>query len=117
MPEEACVDQTAAAPRPPPLAGDRPDGRRTTDDLRCDRRPDSRRIIELLDERERSVGELVIELQMAHAAVSTHLRTLREAGVTGVRADGRRRWYTLRAAPLEELGSWLGRFGDRDVGL
>jgi len=79
--------------------------------------PTRRRIIELLDERERSVGELVIELQMAHAAVSTHLRTLREAGVTGVRADGRRRWYALRAAPLEELGSWLGRFGDRDVGL
>lgn len=79
--------------------------------------PTRRRIIELLDERERSVGELVIELQMAHAAVSTHLRTLREAGVTGVRADGRRQWYALRAAPLEELGSWLGRFGDRDVGL
>lgn len=98
-----------------PATGRTVGGPPTIFDAICD--PTRRRIIELLDERERSVGELVIELQMAHAAVSTHLRTLREAGVTGVRADGGRRWYALRAAPLEELGSWLGRFGDRDVGL
>lgn len=73
--------------------------------------PTRRRIMELLHERERSVGELVLELQMAQPAVSKHLRTLRDAGVTSVRADGRLRWYALRTAPLEELGSWLDRFG------
>jgi len=67
--------------------------------------------MELLHERERSVGDLVIELQMTQPTVSKHLRTLRESGVATVRADGRRRWYALRAAPLEDLVSWLGRFG------
>lgn len=78
--------------------------------------PARRRMMELLDERERSIGELVIALQMTRHAVSAHLETLREAGVAHVRADGRRRWYALRAAPLEELGAWLGRFGGRDAG-
>jgi len=69
--------------------------------------PTRRRIIELLRERERSVGELVLELQMAPPAVSKHLRTLRGSGVASVRADGRHRLYALRAAPLDELGAWL----------
>jgi DNA-binding transcriptional ArsR family regulator len=69
--------------------------------------PTRRRIIELVSERERSVGELVIELQMAQPAVSKHLRMLREAGVADVRADGRRRYYALCGAPLEELETWL----------
>ncbi|HSJ46318.1 MAG TPA: metalloregulator ArsR/SmtB family transcription factor [Euzebyales bacterium] len=75
--------------------------------------PTRRRIMELLHERERTVGGLVLELNMAQPAVSKHLRTLREAGVAAVRADGRHRWYALRSAPLEELGSWLDGFGAR----
>lgn len=75
--------------------------------------PTRRRIMELLHERERTVGEVVIELDMAQPAVSKHLRTLREAGVATVRVDGRSRWYALRAEPLEELGSWLDAFGMR----
>lgn len=66
--------------------------------------------MELLHTRERSVGELVLELQMSQPAVSKHLRTLRDAGVAAVRAAGRRRCYTLRADPLDELHSWLQQF-------
>lgn len=66
--------------------------------------------MELLHERERSVGELVIELDLGPRTVSGHLRTLREAGVVSVRADGRLRLYALRASPLAELGGWLTRF-------
>lgn len=72
--------------------------------------PTLRRIMELLHERERTVGELVVELDMAQATVSRRLRTLRAAGVASLREDGGRRWYALRAAPLEELGGWLARF-------
>lgn len=69
--------------------------------------------MELLHERERSVGELVVELQLAQPRVSKHLRVLRESGVAAVRAAGRRRYYALRAAPLEDLRSWLERFDVR----
>jgi DNA-binding transcriptional ArsR family regulator len=75
--------------------------------------PTRRRIMELLHERERSVGELAIELDLAQPTVSGHLRTLCQAGVVSVRADGRLRLYALRASPLAELGGWLTGF---DVG-
>jgi hypothetical protein len=34
---------------------------------------------------------------------------LREAGLVRDTADGRRRVYTMVAAPLDELAGWLGR--------
>ena len=66
-----------------------------------------RRILDLLRERERSVGELVARLGLTQPAVSKHLRTLREAGLVRVRRDAQRRWYQLRAEPLAELDAWL----------
>jgi DNA-binding transcriptional ArsR family regulator len=35
---------------------------------------------------------------------------LLEAGLVRVRADGRRRWYGLRAEPLAELDAWLAPY-------
>ena len=66
-----------------------------------------RRILDLLRERERSVGELVARLGLTQPAVSKHLRTLREAGLVRVRRDAQRRWYQLHAEPLAELDAWL----------
>lgn len=71
--------------------------------------PTRRRIMELVSDRERSVGELVVELQMDQPTVSRHLRVLRETAVVSVRQQGRRRFYALRAAPLTELDDWLSR--------
>ena len=72
--------------------------------------PARRRILELLRQRERSVGELVERLRLSQPGVSKHLRVLREAGLVRVRADGRRRWYRLRAEPLAELDAWLAPY-------
>jgi DNA-binding transcriptional ArsR family regulator len=72
--------------------------------------PARRRILELLRQRERSVGELVERLTLSQPGVSKHLRVLREAGLVRVRADGRRRWYGLRADPLAELDAWLAPY-------
>lgn len=66
-----------------------------------------RRILELLRERERPVGELVAALRMSQPAVSRHLRVLRDAGVVDVRVDAQRRLYRLRPASLQELEAWL----------
>ena len=66
-----------------------------------------RRILELLRERERPVGELVTALRMSQPAVSRHLRVLRDAGVVDVRVDAQRRLYRLRPASLQELEAWL----------
>jgi len=66
-----------------------------------------RQILDLLRERERSVGELVARVGLTQPAVSKHLRTLRDAGLVRVRRDAQRRWYQLRAEPLAELDAWL----------
>ena len=72
--------------------------------------PSRREILDLLRERERSVGELVHQLAMSQPGVSKHLRVLRDAGLVVVRPDAQRRWYRLRAEPLAEIDDWLGPY-------
>jgi DNA-binding transcriptional ArsR family regulator len=72
--------------------------------------PRRRRILDLVRDGERSVGELVEALAMSQPAVSKHLRVLREAGLVEARVDEQRRLYRLRAEPLRELDAWLAPY-------
>ncbi len=68
------------------------------------------RILELLFERERTVGELVELLDLPQARVSTHLACLRWCGYVHARKDGRRVWYQVtdpRLGRLLELAAEL----------
>jgi DNA-binding transcriptional ArsR family regulator len=69
--------------------------------------PIRRRILDLLLERPRPVGELVEQLGLSQPGTSKHLRVLREAGLVRVRQDAQRRWYELRPEPLTEIDEWL----------
>jgi DNA-binding transcriptional ArsR family regulator len=69
--------------------------------------PTRRRILDLLRERPRPVGELVDLFGLSQPLISKHLRVLRDAGLVGVRQDGQRRWYELRPEPLVEVDAWL----------
>jgi DNA-binding transcriptional ArsR family regulator len=69
--------------------------------------PTRRRILDLLLERSRPVGELVDELGLSQPGVSKHLRVLRDTGFVRVRHDAQRRWYELRPEPLAEVDAWL----------
>jgi DNA-binding transcriptional ArsR family regulator len=69
--------------------------------------PSRLRILDLLREREHSVGELVENLRLSQPGVSKHLRVLREAGLVEVRVDAQRRLYQLRPEPLAEIDAWL----------
>jgi DNA-binding transcriptional ArsR family regulator len=69
--------------------------------------PRRRRILDLLRDRERSVGEIVGEVGISQPGVSKHLRVLREAGLVDVRVDAQRRLYALRGDPLAEVAAWL----------
>src|SRR5215467_1119741 len=66
-----------------------------------------RHILDLLRERERTVGDLVGRLAVSQPAVSKHLRVLREAGFVEVRADAQRRLYRVRMEPLRAIDEWL----------
>jgi DNA-binding transcriptional ArsR family regulator len=72
--------------------------------------PTRRRILDLLRERSRPVGELVGLSGLSQPLVSKHLRVLREAGLVRVRQDAQRRWYELRPEPLAELDAWLAPY-------
>ena len=69
-----------------------------------------RRIVEVLAEGERSVGELSALFAISRPGVSRHLRVLREAGLVSAEVDAQRRIYRLRPEPLVELHSWLARW-------
>ena len=72
--------------------------------------PTRQRIVELLADGERSAGELAAEFRTSRPGVSRHLRVLREQGLVQARSDGRRRLYSLEAAPFAELDEWLARY-------
>ena len=69
--------------------------------------PTRRRILDLLLERPRHVGEVTARLGLTQTGTSKHLRVLREAGLVRVRQDAQRRWYELRPEGLAEVDAWL----------
>jgi DNA-binding transcriptional ArsR family regulator len=69
--------------------------------------PTRRRILDLLLERERPVGELVKRLRISQPGVSKHLRVLRDAGLVTARSEAQRRIYEVRPEPLAEVAEWL----------
>jgi DNA-binding transcriptional ArsR family regulator len=75
--------------------------------------PNRRRILDLLRDDERPVGELVAALSVSQPAVSKHLRVLREAGLVQVRGDAQRRLYRIDPGPLREVDEWLAPYRAR----
>jgi len=72
--------------------------------------PNRRRILDLLRDGNRPVGEIVSALGLSQPAVSKHLRVLKDAGLVVARPDAQRRMYELRAEPLSELDAWLAPY-------
>ncbi|MFH8248893.1 ArsR/SmtB family transcription factor [Microbacterium sp. B2969] len=57
-----------------------------------------------------SVTHIVHELGVSQPTVSKHLKVLREASLVSVREEGQHRYYSLSAAPLDEVDDWLVPF-------
>lgn len=76
--------------------------------------PVRRRILELLATGEHASGEIVVvvrdEFGITQAAVSQHLRVLRQNGFATVRPEGQRRLYTVDTTGLREVDAWLESF-------
>jgi hypothetical protein len=65
------------------------------------------RIVGLLAERERSVQELAVLLELKEPTISHHLAALKALGLVSARAEGVVRWHTLRLETLTELNRGL----------
>ena len=70
------------------------------------------RIVESLRTGEQSVGTLVDSLSVSQPGVSHHLRVLHNAGFVRVRAEGQKRFYSLRRQPFRELDDWVHDYRD-----
>lgn len=76
--------------------------------------PVRRRILELLGDHEHTAGTIVTVIQrefgISQAAVSPHLKVLRERGLAAVRTDGPLRVYAVEPTAWQEIDGWIGRF-------
>ena len=73
--------------------------------------PTRRQIIALLAHGEAPVAEIAQQFNVTMAAVSQHLKVLRDAGLVTVRPLSQQRLYRLAPGPLTEAAAWLTRMG------
>lgn len=78
--------------------------------LRAIAEPRRRRILELVDSRELSAGEIAGQFEVTRPAISQHLAVLKDAGLVSERRDGARRLYTAKPEGLDELRRFLDGF-------
>ena len=71
--------------------------------LRCIGQPTRLRILKLLANGERCVGEIVEALNKEQSLVSHHLRALKECNIIAARQETQRIYYRLTDARLAEL--------------
>jgi DNA-binding transcriptional ArsR family regulator len=69
--------------------------------------PTRRQIVELLGQGEQAAGAIVANFRVSPPAISQHLKTLRQAGLVRVRADGQRRMYSLDPNGFAEMEAWF----------
>ncbi|KAA9111496.1 ArsR/SmtB family transcription factor [Microbacterium rhizomatis] len=62
-----------------------------------------------------SVSHIVQELGVSQPTVSKHLKVLRDAELVSVREEGQHRYYSLSAAPLDEVDDWIVPFLSDDT--
>ncbi|WP_142064375.1 ArsR/SmtB family transcription factor [Pseudonocardia kunmingensis] len=72
--------------------------------------PNRFRIVELLRDGPRSVGEIVDALSLGQPQVSRHLRLLAEAQVVESTKRAQQRIYRLRPESMREVSDWVRSF-------
>ena len=74
--------------------------------------PTRRRVFEKLRGGQLAVGHIAAGMTVSRAAVSQHLKILKDAGLVHEQRDGTRRLYALDPRGLRDLRRWLDRFWD-----
>lgn len=69
--------------------------------------PTRRAILDLLRDAPLPAGDIAARFPVSRPAVAKHVRILKSAGLVREHVDGRRRIYSLDAAPLAGVDRWL----------
>lgn len=86
-----------------------------TDPLSAAAEPTRRRILQLLAEQPRTVGEIASEFPVTRSAISQHLLVLADAGLVEAEKQGRQRLYRVVPAGLRQLQSEIDRFWTKEL--
>jgi DNA-binding transcriptional ArsR family regulator len=78
--------------------------------LRAISEPTRREILRIVWEDERTAGHIASHFDVTRAAVSQHLKVLREADLVTERREGTRRLYRAKPERIEEVRSWLDEY-------
>ena len=89
---------------------------RIDDGLRALAHPARRQMLRLVQDHERTVGELATETGLSQPGTSQHLRVLRDAGLVQVRGDANRRFYSADVDALSHIQAALSDFWDDRLG-
>jgi DNA-binding transcriptional ArsR family regulator len=82
----------------------------TSDAFNAVAEPRRRGILNYLALQERSVGDIVTELELEQPSVSKHLRVLRDVGLVRARREGRHILYGINADAIRPLHEWTSTF-------
>lgn len=74
--------------------------------------PVRRSILETLNAKPLTAGDLADRFPISRPAVSRHLKLLRQAGLVSVVASGRTRVYRVEPAPMAKVEHWLAQYRD-----
>ena len=72
--------------------------------------PNRRQMLDLMLGEERTVGALADHLGITQPSVSQHMQVLRLAGLVDARSEGRRTFYSVRAAELRSVADWIAKY-------
>src|SRR2546423_11868014 len=78
--------------------------------LRAIADPNRRRILRLVQDQPRAVGEIASQVEMSQQAASFHLKVLRDAGLVTEHHDRTRHLFILRTDGLQMLQTLLDDF-------
>jgi len=75
--------------------------------------PTRRRILELLDERDMTAGQIADQFDMSQPSVSHHLSVLKNANLVLWIKEGQSIIYSLNTTVFQEMTKWFYNFKER----
>lgn len=72
--------------------------------------PTRRRILELLQERDMTVGEIIEHFHISGPSISHHLDLLKQAQLVTSQKEGQYIYYSLNTTVVDEIMKWFLQF-------
>lgn len=72
--------------------------------------PTRRRIMELLEKKDMSAGDIAEQFDMSKPSISHHLDLLRQAGLVESVKEGQFIYYSINTTVFDELVKWMLKF-------